>query len=185
MKQKKKKRNILPALSERFGALTFGLLFAAMLFVISLLTDIPFEVICILAFFLTICIFIVIYAIYHIKKKEKAEIYLANKTEPNSLFDRTLQYYVDGTLETGLQSLGLDAIEIHVDLTDTEKCIDIQGRYKSYDLNVQLTENELAIGYSDTEPDPETIYPIDAETPYGFLLTKIREHITMTKGKFT
>ncbi len=84
-----------------------------------------------------------------------------------------------------MQSLGLDAIEIHVDLTDTEKCIDIQGRYQSYDLNVQLTENELAIGYSDTEPDPETIYPIDAETPYGFLLTKIREHITMTKGKFT
>ena len=84
-----------------------------------------------------------------------------------------------------MQSLGLDAIEIHVDLTDTEKFIYIQGRYQSYDLNVQLTENELAIGYSDTEPDPEMIYPIDAETPYGFLLTKIREHITMTKGKFT
>ncbi len=177
MKQKKKKRITKFMLSERFGALTFGLLFVAMLFAISLLTDIPVEVICILAFFLTICIFIVIYAIYHIKKKEKTEIYLANKTEPNSLFDRTLQYYVDGALETSLQSLGLDAIEIHVDLSDSDKCIDIQGRYKSHYLNAQLTETELAIGYSDTEPDPETVYPIDAETPYGFLLTKIREHM--------
>ena len=185
MKQKKKKRDIPPALAEGLFTLAFGFAIIVISLFIAILTDIPFEAICILAFFLTICIFIVIDAIHHIKKKEKAEIYLASKTEPNSLFDRTLQYYVDGTLETGLQSLGLDAIEIHVDLTDTEKCIDIQGRHQSYYLNVQLTENELAIGYSDTEPDPETIYPIDAETPYGFLLTKIREHITMTKGKFT
>ena len=78
MKQKKKKRDIPPALAEGLFTLAFGFAIIVISLFIAILTDIPFEAICILAFFLTICIFIVIDAIHHIKKKEKAEIYLAS-----------------------------------------------------------------------------------------------------------
>ena len=63
-------------------------------------------------------------------KKKKIQKYLEQKAESDkNAFDFLLCNYLDGTLKTDLELLGITKNEIHIDWLDDIKCIGIQGRY--------------------------------------------------------
>ena len=73
-------------------------------------------------------------------KKKKIQKYLEQKAESDkNAFDFLLCNYLDGTLKTDLELLGITKNEIHIDWLDDIKCIGIQGRYKKYFADIQIS----------------------------------------------
>jgi len=97
-----------------------------------------------------------------ISKKKKIQKYLNQKTESEkNAFDFLLCAYLDGTLKTDFESLGITRIEIHIDWNGI-KCIGIQGRYKKYFADIQIYPNEFSVSFDLDEPDDDIWYAFDS-----------------------
>lgn len=94
-----------------------------------------------------------------VSKKKKIQKYLNQKAESDkNAFDFLLCNYLDGTLKTELESLGITRNEIHVDWFDDVKCIGIQGRYKKYFADIQIYLNEFSVSFDSDEPNDDISY---------------------------
>ena len=71
-------------------------------------------------------------------KKKKIQKYLSNKQNTTSAFDLLLTDYLSGVLKTNLTSLGIIKCEIHIDWLKNIKCINIQGKYNIYYINIHI-----------------------------------------------
>ncbi|MBQ8410068.1 MAG: hypothetical protein IJY39_14520 [Clostridia bacterium] len=99
-----------------------------------------------------------------ITKKKKIQKYLEKKAESDkNAFDLLLCNYLDGTLKTDLESLGITKNEIHVDWLDDIKCIGIQGRYKKYFADIQIYAKEFSISFDLDEPDDDISYALESK----------------------
>ena len=97
-------------------------------------------------------------------KKKKIQKYLNQKAESDkNTFDFLLCNYLDGTLKTDLESLGITKNEIHVDWLDDIKCIGIQGRYNKYFVDIQIYPDEFSISFDLDEPDDEITYILESK----------------------
>ncbi len=110
-------------------------------------------------------------------KKRKIADYLQEKDVNFSIFDLLLKEYLSGALTLNLKKLGLTKIEIHVDWFDDIKILGIQARYKEFCLDIQVDDEELAIGCSKTEPDCDEFFALDGETGTDFVYNKIKRRI--------
>ena len=87
-------------------------------------------------------------------KKKKIQKYLEQKAESDkNAFDFLLCNYLNGTLKTDLELLGITKNEIHIDWLDDIKCIGIQGRYNKYFADIQIYPNEFSISFDLDEPE--------------------------------
>ena len=99
-----------------------------------------------------------------ISKKKKIQKYLNQKAESDkNTFDFLLCNYLDGTLKTDLESLGIAKNEIHIDWLDDIKCIGIQGRYKKYFADIQIYPDEFSISFDLDEPDDDVTYTLESK----------------------
>ena len=97
-------------------------------------------------------------------KKKKIQKYLNQKAESDkNAFDFLLCNYLDGTLKTDLESLGITKNEIHIDWLDDVKCIGIQGRYNKYFVDIQIYPDEFSISFDLDEPDDEITYILESK----------------------
>ena len=97
-------------------------------------------------------------------KKKKIQKYLNQKAESDkNTFDFLLCNYLDGTLKTDLELLGITKNEIHVDWLDDIKCIGIQGRYKKYFADIQIYPDEFSISFDLDEPDEDVTYTLESK----------------------
>ena len=97
-------------------------------------------------------------------KKKKIQKYLEQKAESDkNAFDFFLCNYLDGTLKTDLELLGITKNEIHVDWLDDIKCIGIQGRYNKYFVDIQIYPDEFSISFDLDEPDDEITYILESK----------------------
>ena len=97
-------------------------------------------------------------------KKKKIQKYLEQKAEGDkNAFDFLLCNYLDGTLKTDLELLGITKNKIHVDWLDDIKCIGIQGRYNEYFADIQIYPDEFSISFDLEEPDDEITYILESK----------------------
>ena len=97
-------------------------------------------------------------------KKKKIQQYLNQKTESDkNAFDFLLYDYLDGTIKTDLESLGITKNQIHIDWLDDIKCIGLQGRYKKYFADIQIYPDEFSISFDLDEPDDDITYALESK----------------------
>ena len=114
-----------------------------------------------------------------ITKKKKIQKYLEQKTESDkTTFDFLLWDYLDGTLKTDLESLGITKNQIHIDWLDDIKCIGLQGRYKKYFADIQICPDEFSISFDLDEPDDDITYALESK---DLLYRMISETISTLK----
>ena len=109
-------------------------------------------------------------------KKKKIQKYLEQKAESDkNAFDFLLCNYLDGTLKTDLELLGITKNEIHIDWLDDVKCIGIQGRYHQYYLDLQIYQDEFTVSYDLDEADEDIEHPLQSkEQFYNVLLDTVK-----------
>ena len=97
-------------------------------------------------------------------KKKKIHKYLNQKAASDkNAFDFLLCDYLDGTLKTDLESLGITKNQIHIDWLDDIKCIGLQGRYKKYFADIQIHPDEFSISFDLDEPDDDITYALESK----------------------
>ena len=112
-------------------------------------------------------------------KKKKIQKYLEQKAESDkNAFDFLLCNYLDGTLKTDLELLGITKNEIHIDWLDDIKCIGIQGRYNKYFADIQIYPDEFSISFDLDEPDEYISYTLESKEQ---LYREIAETIALLK----
>ena len=112
-------------------------------------------------------------------KKKKIQQYLNQKIESDkNAFDFLLCDYLDGTLKTDLESLGITKNQIHIDWLGDIKCIGLQGRYKKYFADIQIYPDEFSISFDLDEPDDDITYALESKEQ---LYRVISDTITMLK----
>ena len=97
-------------------------------------------------------------------KKKKIHIYLesipvADKTG----FDLLLHDYLNGTLKSNLEDMGVTKIDIHIDWYDSMRCIGVHGRFKKYYMDMQIYPDEFCLSFDLEEPDEDETYPMKSK----------------------
>lgn len=88
-------------------------------------------------------------------KKKKIVNYLETKQSAETLtaFDTLLHDYLSGNLESEFEAVGLSGITIHIDWLNDYKCIEVEGSYSKYLIEIQIELSEFSIAYDEDEPD--------------------------------
>ena len=109
-------------------------------------------------------------------KKKKIRKYLEQKADDNKCaFDDLLSDYLDGSLKENLESVKMEKVEIHIDWFEDIKCIGIQGRYKEYYIDLQISPNEFSVSFDLDESDEDVIYPLESkEQVYNVLSNTVK-----------
>ena len=104
-------------------------------------------------------------------KRKKITQYLAQKKETGwSAFDELLQDWATDAMVQRLQQTGMTAIEIHIDWTDAYRCIDVQGKYGPYFVNLQIEPQRFLLAMGADEPDEPDFFPLESgEQVYALL----------------
>ncbi len=99
-----------------------------------------------------------------ITKKKKIQKYLEQTADDNKCaFDFLLSDYLDGSLKENLTSIEIKKAEIHIDWFDDIKCIEIQGQYKDYYMDLQIYPDEFSLSFDLDEPDEDVVYPFESK----------------------
>ncbi len=89
-------------------------------------------------------------------KKKKIAAYLQGIPDgAQGGFDRLLADYLDGTLKTRLESMGITKLEIHIDWHPGSKTIYLQGRYKKYYMDADVDAEEYFLSFDLDEPEDD------------------------------
>lgn len=110
-------------------------------------------------------------------KKKRIQTYLNGVGDSKTAFDQLLCEYLDGTLKINFQDLGLTKIEIIVDCHANDFCIGVQGKYKSYFIDMQIYQGEFTLSHDVDEPDEDIIYPLENRKQFYQTLAKLIETI--------
>lgn len=104
-------------------------------------------------------------------KKKKIRNYLSNVGEDKSTFNRLLEDYLSGELKEIFQNIGLNRIELGVDLFHT---IWLQARYGDFFVEVQIHSDEFSIAVDLDETDDDVFYPLNDKMD---MIEKIKHEI--------
>ena len=104
-------------------------------------------------------------------KKKKIAAYLKEK-KMLSVFDECLADYLSGNLKKHLNEHGMEKISLHVDWLKDYRCIDVQGKYGRFSIEMQIEENEFSIAADADEPEHYCCYPLKTKS---FLFEKLEE----------
>jgi len=115
---------------------------------------------------------------FFLSKKKKIERYLQTKESAYSAFDELLQDYLNGKLKEELERYGMTKIELYIDwytdLLDDYRCIDIQGEYHSYYVDIQIDKKQFIIACDEDEPDDPKEYALETRSQmYSVLETTL------------
>lgn len=96
-------------------------------------------------------------------KKKKIAAYLQGIPDAEkTAFDLLLADYLDGTLKSRLESMGITRLETHIDWHLGYKCIGVQGRYKMYYVDAGIDAEEYFVEFDLDEPDGDATYPLES-----------------------
>ncbi len=112
-----------------------------------------------------------------ISKKKKIQRYLDQKSDGMDVFDLLLSEYLSGEMLQKLNSLDIQKAEIFVDWVKGGKCIGIQGRFRTYFVDVQIYPDEFGISIDVDEPDDDVMYALESrEQLYSALADALKEN---------
>ena len=77
-----------------------------------------------------------------VTKKKLIRLYLEDRSDSLSEFDRLLADYLDGSFKSFFEENGISRIELYIDWYDDIKCIDLQGRRGRDFINIQVEETD-------------------------------------------
>ncbi len=103
-------------------------------------------------------------------KKKKIKDYLACKRGSLTTFDDLLLEYMNGKLKERLSNIGIANVSLYVDFDKNIRCIDIDGKYKQYFLEIQIDEEEFFIDYDEDEPDNPNYYPLETKERFYIIV---------------
>lgn len=115
-------------------------------------------------------------------KKRKIKKWLQEKGGGYTLFSLILSDYTAGDLKKNLRNMGLRHVEIHVDWFEDIKCLGVLAAYENFNVDVQLSGEELALGCSDGEPDCDEFYDVRERRDKCFYYDKIKERIAAERA---
>ena len=96
-------------------------------------------------------------------KKKKIAAYLQGiPSGEKTTFDLLLADYLDGTLKSRLESMGITKLEIYIDWHLDSKSISLQGRYKQYYMDACIDPDAYFVEFDMDEPDGEETYPLES-----------------------
>ena len=105
-----------------------------------------------------------------LSKKKRIHDYLDSmKKEQWSAFDFLLDHYLSGQLRSTFAEYGITKLSCYIDFHEDYKCINVQGKYESYYIDLQIEQKEFSIGCDPDEPDdhkcflltsPEYLYSV-------------------------
>ena len=111
-------------------------------------------------------------------KKKKITVYLQNLQEKErTTFDLLLTDYLEGSLKSQLQTLGIPKIDIHIDWLDDFKCIGVQGKYQNYYLNLQIYPDEFTISFDVDEADDGHTHSLNDKNQVYRILSDTMKHL--------
>lgn len=111
-------------------------------------------------------------------KKKKIEQYLQAKAPAYTAFDELLMDYLNGNIKERMIQFGIKNSQYHIDWLENYKCIDIQGKYHGYYVNVQIEENELSIACDQVEPDDPQEYALETKAQVYSVLENTLKNLT-------
>ena len=79
-----------------------------------------------------------------------------------SPFEFLLDQYLSGQLLTILAQYGISKLSCHIDFHDDYKCIQVQGKRKSYYIDLQIEQKEFSIGCDPVEPDHHKFFLLES-----------------------
>lgn len=103
-------------------------------------------------------------------KRKKIESYLADRVSSMSAFDELLRDYLNGALAQKLNDMGLSKTEIHIDWSDDYKCVEAQGKYYAYYVDVQIEETCFYVAYDRDEPDEPQEFALQTSAQFYAVL---------------
>ena len=90
-------------------------------------------------------------------------------------FEFLLDDYLSGKLIDYLAEYGISKLSFSVDFHDDYKCINVDGKYKSYYIDLQIENNEFSIGCDPAEPDDHKYFKLESpEYLYSVVNAEIR-----------
>ena len=106
-------------------------------------------------------------------EKSKIRSHLRKAGRNKSPFDILLSDYLNGKLKREFQSEKIRVKSIRIDWSD-EKCISVRGKYRAFNVDVEIYPNEFTIS-CDSCGYESTTYPLDSsERVYSSLLSVIK-----------
>ena len=94
-----------------------------------------------------------------LSKKKRIRNYLDSIVKEQwSPFEIILEQYLSGQLLNTLAEYGISRLSCYIDFRDDYKCINVQGKHKSYYIDLQIEQKEFSIGCDPVEPDDHTVY---------------------------
>ena len=92
-----------------------------------------------------------------------------------SPFEVLLDHCMSDQLFDTIAQIGVTGISCHIDFLDDYKCINIQGRYKSYYVDLQIEQEEFSIGCDSVEPDEHKVFILESpEYLYSIIDAEIK-----------
>ena len=111
-----------------------------------------------------------------ISKKKRIKAYLDSiEKKQCSPFECLLADYLSGQMLNTFAQFGIIRLSCHIDFLDDYKCINVQGKYNSYYIDLQIEQKEFSIGCDLVEPDEHKYYLLESpENLYSVVNAEIQ-----------
>ena len=111
-----------------------------------------------------------------LSKKKRIHNYLDSIEKKQwSPFEFLLDHYLSGQLLNTLAKYGIANLSCYIDFLDDYKCINVQGKHKSYYIDLQIEQKEFSIGCDPVEPDDHKYFLLESpEYLYSVVSTEIQ-----------
>lgn len=105
-------------------------------------------------------------------KRKKIDSWL--KTAVPSPFSELLAEHRSGQMEARLAALGLTRQEYHIDWLDDYRCIDLQARFGTLYVDIQIEPDVFTIAMDEDEPDDPVEFPLTSAEDF---YRAVRQHL--------
>ena len=111
-----------------------------------------------------------------LSKKKRIHNYLDSIEKKQwSPFEFLLDHYLSGQLINTLAKYGISNLSCYIDFLDDYKCINVQGKHKSYYIDLQIEQKEFSIGCDPVEPDDHKCFILESpDYMYSVVRTEIQ-----------
>ena len=92
-------------------------------------------------------------------------------------FEEMLEQYLNGALLDKLSQCGIGNLSCTVDFLDDYKCINVNGKYRSFYIDIEIEQKEFSIGCDPIEPDEHTYFLLTSSQDLYATVTKTIESL--------
>lgn len=121
-----------------------------------------------------------------LSRKKRIRSYLDSiGKEQWSPFESLLAHWLSGQLLDTFAGYGMTSLRCHIDFMDDYKCINVDGKFRSYYIDLQIEQKQFSLGCDPDEPDEHKVFSLSSpEYLYSVVKTEIDALNEHPNGKF-